>query len=205
MARKRDFKAEYERRIANAAKRGLSRSQARGHARSSEAPVSDRSIASDPKLEAALKAFRQTGRQGAAAKRSGVAPERFRRFLQHNGLAVRTGRHWLLTDNRPRRMRVITDGDWMDLTLAGFDQASLNGAHSSAVGAFLRSNDIDLLLPFVGRSVRDVRGRLHLLETNPNRLHRMAAQGEEPFHEIYRLERFLIVLNRGGIPKRSPM
>ena len=187
MANTRDYKAEYQRRIANAAKRGLSRSQARGHARSSETPVRHRSIASDPKLEAALKAFRQTGRQGAAAKRSGVAPERFRRFLQHNSLAVRTGRHWLLIDNRPRRMRVITDGDWKDLTLAGFDQASLNGAHSSAVGAFLRSNDIDLLSPFIGRSVRNVRGRLHLLETNPNRLHRMAAQGEEPFHEIYRL------------------
>lgn len=187
MARKRDFKAEYDRRIASAAKRGLSRSQARGHARSNEAPLRNKSLPSDHKLEAALKLLRQIGRQGDAAKQAGVAPERFRRFLRHNALAVRTGRHWHVIDDRPRRMRVITDGAWKDLTLAGFEQASFNGAHSSAVGAFLRSNDIDLLRPFIGRSVRDVRGRLHMLETNPNRLHRMAAQGEEPFHEIYRL------------------
>ena len=183
----RNYKAEYQHRLERASARGLSRSQARGHARSGEAPLRNKPLSSDHKLEAALKLLRQTGRQGAAAKHAGVAPERFRRFLRHNALAVRTGRHWHVTDDRPRRMRVITDGDWKDLTLAGFEQASFNGAHSSAVGAFLRSNDIDLLLPFIGRSVRDVRGRLHMLETNPNRLHRMAAQGEEPFHEIYRL------------------
>ena len=84
-------------------------------------------------------------------------------------------------------MTVITDGDWRDLTLDGFEQSSLNGRHSAAVGAFLTSNNIDLLRPFEGRSVRDVHGKLHPLETNPNRLHRMAAQGDEIFHEIYRL------------------
>ena len=187
MARSRDFKAEYERRIANATKRGLSRSQARGHARSSEAPLRTKPIASDEKLESALRLLRVTGRQGAAAKQAGVAPERFRRFLRHNGLAARSGREWQVTDGRPRRMRVITEGDFKDLTLDGFYQASLNGQHSAAVGAFLSSNDIDLLRPFEGRSVRDVHGKLHPLETDPNRLHRMAAQGDEVFHEIYRL------------------
>lgn len=187
MARRRNYQAEYERRIANAAKRGLSRSQARGHARSSEAPVRPKPFISDDKLESALKLLRQSGHQGAAAKQAGVSPERFRRFLRHNALASRSGRQWQITDNRPRRMTVITDGDWRDLTLDGFEQSSLNGRHSAAVGAFLTSNNIDLLRPFEGRSVRDVHGKLHPLETNPNRLHRMAAQGDEIFHEIYRL------------------
>lgn len=187
MAHTRNYKAEYERRIANAAKRGLSRSQARGHARSTEALVRPKPFVSDDKLESALKLLRQSGRQGAAAKQAGVAPERFRRFLRHNALASRSGRQWQITDNRPRRMTVITDGDWRDLTLDGFEQASLNGQHSAAVGAFLTSNDIDLLRPFEGRSVRDVHGKMHLLETNPNRLHRMASQGDETFLEIYRL------------------
>ena len=187
MARSRDFKAEYERRIANATKRGLSRSQARGHARSSEAPLRAKLIVSDEKLESALRLLRQSGRQGTAAKEAGVAPERFRRFLRHNGLATRNGRKWQITDDRPRRMSVITDGESKELTLDGFDQASLNGQHSAAVGAFLTSNDIDLLRPFEGQSVRDVHGKLHPLETDPNRLHRMAAQGDEVFHEIYRL------------------
>ena len=187
MARQRDFRSEYQRRIANAAKRGLTRSQARGHARSSEAPLRAKPIAGDEKLEAALRLLRETGRQGAAAKRAGVAPERFRRFLRHNGLAARTGREWKISDNRPRRMTVMTDGESKELSLDGFDQASLNGAHLAAVGSFISSQDIDLLQPFEGRSVRDVHGKLHPLETNPNRLHRIAAQGEDVFHEIYRL------------------
>ncbi|MEO6247143.1 MAG: hypothetical protein ABIO85_00985 [Sphingomicrobium sp.] len=187
MATTRNYQAEYQRRIANAAKRGLSRSQARGHARSIESPVRAQPFITDQKLEAALKLLRQTGRQAAAAKQAGVAPERFRRFLRHNSLAQRTGRLWQITDNRPRRMTVITEGDSKELTLDGFEQASLNGQHSAAVGAFLNSNDIDLLRPFEGRSVRDVHGKMHPLETDPNRLHRMAAQGDEVFHEIYRL------------------
>jgi hypothetical protein len=187
MNRNRDYRAEYQRRIANAAKRGLSRSQARGHARSTELPVRAQHFVSDEKLEAAMKLLRQTGHQGAAAKQAGVAPERFRRFLRHNALALRAGRQWQFTDNRARRMKVITNGDSKEVTLDGFDQASLNGQHSAAVGAFLTSNDIDLLRPFDGRSVRDVHGKTHPLETDPNRLHRMAAQGDEVFHEIYRL------------------
>lgn len=187
MANTRNYKAEYERRIANAAKRGLSRSQARGHARSTEALVRPKPFVTDDKLEAALKLLRQTGRQGAAANQAGVAPERFRRFLRHNALAVRSGRKWHISDGRPRRMTVITDGDSKNLMLDGFDQASLNGQHSAAVGAFLTSNDIDLLGPFEGRSVRDVHGKMHPLETNPNRLLRMAASGDEVFHVIYRL------------------
>ena len=187
MARERDYKVEYERRIANARKRGLSRSQARGHARSSEAPLRPGPVVSDEKLEAALKLLRQTGRQGIAARQAGVAPERFRRFLRHNALASRAGRNWEITDRRPRRMTVITDGESKELSLDGFEEASLNGEHLAAVGAFLTSNDIDLLRPFEDRTVRDLNGKLHPLETDPNLLHRMASQDDEPFHEIYRL------------------
>ena len=187
MTKTRNYKAEYERRIANATQRGLSRSQGRGHARSTETAVRPKPPASDDRLETALKLLRQTGRQGIAARQAGVAPERFRRFLRHNALAYRAGREWQITDSRPRRMAVITGGDSKELSLDGFDQASLNGQHSAAVGAFLMSNDIDLLRPFEGRSVRDVHGKMHALETDPNRLHRMAAQGDEVFHEIYRL------------------
>lgn len=38
--RKRDYRAEYRRRIANAVKRGFTRSQARGHARKAELSLS---------------------------------------------------------------------------------------------------------------------------------------------------------------------
>lgn len=187
MARSRDFKAEYVRRIASASKRGLSRSQGRGHARSGERAIRAKPIASDERLEAALRLLRQTGNQGAAAKEARVAPERFRRFLRQNALAGREGRTWRITDNRTRRMTVLTAGESKELTLAGFKEASINGEHLTAVRAFLGSNDIEFLLPFVGRSVIDAKGQSHPLETDPNRLHRIAAQGSEIFHEVYRL------------------
>lgn len=187
MARKRDFKAEYQRRIANAAKRGLSRSQARGHARTGEVPARPSPPKDAARLEAAFKAMRQLGSQSAAAKAHNISPERLRRFVRDNALAERNGRDWRFTDNRSREMKVISAGDIRLRKLADFDQASLNGRHLAAVKAFLSSNDIDLLRPFEGQSVLDAKGKAHLLETNPNTLHRLAASGSEVFHEIYRL------------------
>jgi hypothetical protein len=187
LPRQRDYKAEYQRRIASAAKRGLSRSQARGHARAGEASIKAKPVKSDERLEAALKLLRQTNNQGRAAKEAGVSAERFRRFLRSNALAERQGRNWVLTDNRNRRMTVITGGEALELTLRDFEQASLNGRHLSAVGGFIRTNDIDLLDPFQGQSVVDAAGQAHPLETDPNELYRLAAAGGEVFHEIYRL------------------
>lgn len=186
MPRKRDYSAEYRRRIANAAKRGLSRSQARGHARAGEAQLRAKVVA-DERLEAALKLLRKVGKQGVAAKEAGVSTERFRRFLRTNGFAERQGRQWTFTDNRTRRMTVISGGDATEMTLRDWEQASLNGKHLSAVGAFLRTNDIDLLRPFEGQSVIDAKGKAHPLETEPNALYRLAHAGGEVFHEVYRL------------------
>ena len=69
----------------------------------------------------------------------------------------------------------------------GFDQASLVGKHHDAVGQFVRTNDIDLIEPFLGKSVRGANGREHPLETDPNELHRIAAMDSPPFHEIYEI------------------
>lgn len=187
MARKRDFKAEYQRRMANAAKRGLSRSQARGHARANEQPVRAKPVQSDDRLEGALKLLRQNGDRTAAAKSFGIAPERFRRFLLGNVQVEGRGRSLKITDNRHRYMSVISRGEAQELRLRDYDQASLNGQHLSAVREYIRTNVRELLLPFNDRVVIDAKGKAHPLETDPNELHRIAAQGDEVFHEIYRL------------------
>lgn len=187
MSRKRDYRKEYERRIANAAKRGLSRSQARGHARAGEAPVKAKPIESDDQLEAALRLLRETGNQSRAAKESGVSAERFRRFLRSNSLAERKGKRWHFTDNRTRTMPVRTGGDELLIELRDFEQASLNGRHLAATEKFRRTNDIDLLQPFEGQSVIDANGQSYPLETNPSALHRLFNAGGEEFHVIYRL------------------
>lgn len=111
MSRTRDYKVEYQRRLASAAKRGLTRSQARGHARPGEKPLKPKKqIATDPRLEFALKALRRTGKQTLAAKQAGVSAERLRRFLHENALAERIGRTWRMTDNRGREMTVLSKG-----------------------------------------------------------------------------------------------
>lgn len=187
MARQRDFKAEYARRIERAAGRGLSRSQGRGHARSGEAPIKGARLKADDRLETALRMLRQTGDRSAAAKSVNIAPERLRRFLRENVQIEGRGRALKITDNRPRDMTVISHGMADVLRLRDFDQASLNGRHLAAVKEFIGTNDRELLLPFEGRAVIDAKGKAHALETDPNALHRIAAQGDEVFHEIYHL------------------
>ena len=190
MAKKRDFKQEYQRRMANAARRGLSRSQARGHAKAGELSLRvktkiDGTVATQ--FQDAIKVLRQAGSLTQAAKLAQVAPERLRRFLQENKLIVRNGRKWTVTDNLKWHVTVISDGDYHEVTLSSFEQASLNGKHQAAVNAFKISNDIELMLPFAGQSVTDANGKTYLLETNPNILHRLLNAGSEVFHEIYRL------------------
>lgn len=187
MARTRNFKAEYARRIASATSRGLSRSQARGHARTGEVQSGTPKLRGDARLEAALKVFRKTRNRAVAAKSVNIAPERLRRFLRENVQIEGRGRSLQIIDNRPRDMTVISDGKAEVLRLRDYDQASLNGEHLAAVGDFLRTNNRELLLPFEGRTVIDAKGKSHRLETDPNALHRIAAQGDEVFHEIYRL------------------
>ena len=190
MTRRRDYKAEYERRIANAARRGLSRSQARGHAKAGELPLrvkltTDGTVT--PKFQKSIKELRQSGNLTQAAKFAQIAPERLRRFLRENELITRNGKKWTVTDNLKWHVTVISDGDYHEVTLSSFEQASFNGKHQAAVNAFKISNDIELLLPFAGQSVTDANGKAYPLETNPNILHRLLNAGSEIFHEIYRL------------------
>jgi hypothetical protein len=188
MARQRNYKAEYQRRLNRAAARGLSRSQARGHARVGEKPIrGTKTISTDKRLEAALKLLRNVNKQGLAARTAGVSAERFRRFLKDNSLAERKGRSWVISDRRPYRMTVITEREVKNLTFDDFVQRSVNGQYLTAVQQFLRSNDIGVLKPFEGHAVIDAKGRPHILETDPNTLHRLASAGSEVFHEVYRL------------------
>lgn len=190
MGKKRNNKADYERRIANGVRRGLSRSQARGHAKAGEAPVRAKPKSSGiiaPQFQDAIREIRRSGNLTQAAKLARIAPERLRRFLRENDLITRNGRKWTVTDNLKWHVTVISDGDYHEVTLSSFEQASLNGKHQAAVNAFKISNDIELLLPFAGQSVTDANGKTYPLETSPNILHRLLNAGSEVFHEIYRL------------------
>jgi len=186
--RSRDYKAEYRRRIERGLARGLSRSQARGHPVKAEVSASGVSaVEPTPELEAALKSLRRGSTQKGAAARVGVSVERFRRFLYANGLAEREGRAWTVTDDRPRRVQIIHQGESRSVTVPTFTDAQKAGAYHNAVGEFLRSNDLTWLEPFDGDGVTDIRGGFFAFETNPNALYRHAAADVPPFYEIYEI------------------
>jgi hypothetical protein len=65
------------------------------------------------------------------------------------------------------------------------DDASEIGRYWSQVNKFLGSNKLDHLAPFVGKGVRDVRGRIHPFEVRPNVLRKLDAADELDFLEIY--------------------
>ncbi|OUS05335.1 hypothetical protein A9Q96_12190 [Rhodobacterales bacterium 52_120_T64] len=188
MARKRDYKAEYKRRIERGLKGGLSRSQARGHPSILEVGVSGSSTPEHKEqLGEALKELRRGSTQKAAARSAGVSVERFRKFIYSNKLAERDGQYWTMTDERPRRVPIIHRGETKSVTVPSFAEAKKSGEYFEAVGQFLRTNFITHLEPFDGDGLTNVQGKFFQFETDPNALYWHDAQDNPDFHEIYQI------------------
>lgn len=189
MPRRRNYVAEYIKRIARSLAKGLSRSQARGHPRPYEGFLSKRKRPplDDERLQRALRTLRQEKNLKAAAKVARVSPERLKHAATSKGAISKEGRRWVVSPSLPRRMLLYTRGRQLAVTVPDLPTASRVGAFMSAVGKFLASNDPNLLAPFIGQSVTDIARQRHPLETNPNVLHRLASAGGETFESVYRI------------------
>lgn len=139
----------------------------------------------DPLLELAVREMNRGRSLTATARSLHIKPAVLQKSLKKHRLAKRKGKRWVTKDNRLRRIPVMTDGVIHNLIVRGFDQARIAGEHTHAAKEFVRTNDIELLKPFKGRTVRAANGRQYVLETDPNALHRIAAMDSPPFHEIY--------------------
>lgn len=187
MARKRNYKKEYARRIARAEARGLSRSQARGHPKANETYITSRSAAplTDEKVSAALRSLYSGVSLTAAAKQARVSPERLKRALVEKKLGLKQGRRWIVTDHRPRIVPIIINGRTKKITVPGFPEASRVGVYHNRRKKFLKTQDLSFLEEFEGETVIDINGKVWPFETDPNVLIRFALKDEPAFHEIY--------------------
>jgi hypothetical protein len=188
MASKRDYKAEYARRIARGQSRGLSRSAARGHARAGE--IGGKRIIKpieEDRIQLALQILRKEHSLTKSAKAAKISPEHLRKYAIEKGAIEKSKGRWQIRQNLLRRMLLFSRKHQIEVTLGDFDSASLVGRYMNAVRHFLNTNQRSHLHPFVGISVRDVAGKFHPFETDPNSLYRLADSGDHAFEQIYRL------------------
>ena len=189
MARRRDYRREYQQRIASGLRRGLTAGQARGHPEPNRSLVQSKSKRIvDARLEEAVRTMRSGTPLTRAARDIHVAPDRLRRYLDQFSLVERRGRRWaLLDDRRPRQVPLFSNGQEVVITVPGFSEASTVGQYMSAVGQLAARNDVAGLQQFEGRMVPDIDGHLFTLETNPERLYPLLLAGPEPFEDVYRI------------------
>lgn len=185
MARNRNYKLEYQRRISRGLRMGKSRSAARGHARAIDLPKPDgAAIDRSSAVERALSHMRRGLTQSDAAKLSGVTVEALRRHRLLHTTSRREGRQWVIFDSRPQAFWIATHGKQISVTLAN-DEGGKVGSYWTAINRFLDTNDTEHLFPFEGDGLYDLRNRYHPFETRPNVLRRMEAMGDLNFIEIY--------------------
>ena len=83
-------------------------------------------------------------------------------------------------------MLIFANGIAIIIIVANRQIASVVAFFMGAVGRFLRSNDPAELAFFVGKSVRDIDGKVHQFETDPETLYRLAHTGSESVEDAYR-------------------
>ena len=189
MRKPRDHAKEYADRLIRAAARGLSKSQARGHARPGEAAVSakPRSKIPDTRLQISLKSLKSGAPLTKAAHEGGISPERLRLYVTDHKLATKRGRRWIFRKRGVRWQAVIyTDAQVRIVQVASAKQISRIAKYHNAVKRFLRTKSIAPLKPFVGVEVIDASGHHYLLETNPNAILRLTSSGEPTFEQFYK-------------------
>jgi hypothetical protein len=190
MPKRHKHPSAYRRRLARNLAKGYSRSQARGHPRVGEQHVSPKAAERKPdrRLLEGLGALRKTGSLTEASRQSKVSPERLRRFTRSLDFVEKQGGRYVVgPDLWERRVLLYSNRRRVTTAVQGYEEARRVGLYWEAVGEFLRSNDPAYLAPFKGAQITDAAGKKYTLETRPNVLYRLNAEGGDPFEQVYQI------------------
>ena len=194
--RQRDYRAEQARRIRNGLAKGLTRTQARGHAKAGETPASKigketKRVKPDGMLEGALLAMRGGKSLTIAAKEARVSRERLASYIRTYAGAVREGKSWNFDDRRSRRVPILEANQtrYQVNRVRGLEAARLAGQHYDDARRLIEHPD--QLFAFrdrwEGTALIDVNGNAHLLSTDYNEISRMLSADEPDWSRIYKI------------------
>lgn len=147
---------------------------------------SARKTIGDGRLQAGLTALNHSGSILVAAKAARTTAENFKKAALKKRAIKKHGKLWIVSRDLQREMLIYSDGKKIAVNLR-LGSARHAGRYMSAVGAFLRSNNIRILDDFIGRGVKDIAGKRHVFETDPNVLYQLASSTDEAFETIYRI------------------
>jgi hypothetical protein len=159
-----------------------SRSRVRTSRKSKTAaqPISERKIR---RIVKQMKAGKSLTRSAQAA---GVSPSNARQLLKSAKLLKKRRGRWIIRADVPTRMLLYSDGEAKWIIPANGKARSAIGKFMNAVRTFLTTNNPESLVPFVGKSARDITGNRHSFETDENTLYAITSTGRESVEEIYR-------------------
>lgn len=147
---------------------------------------STRKTIGDERLQTGLTALNQSGSILVAAKAARTTAKKFKRAALKKKAIKKRGKLWIVSRDLFREMLIYSDSKQITVKLR-LRSARQAGKYMSAVGAFLRSNNIRILDEFIDRGVKDIAGKRHVFETNPNVLYQLASSTDEAFEAVYRI------------------
>jgi hypothetical protein len=188
--RKRNYALEYRRRLERAKLRGLSKTQARGHPRSGENPLSTtkRVRLQDAKIQQGLRALRKGTPLNAAAHSAGLSSERLRKYLVDKKIGSKRGKKWKLVErNLAWEWIFISEGQLVSVVVGSLKYSTLIARYLNAVKQFLHTNDPKILKPFENVTVRNIKGQKYIFETRPRLLYRIMHPSYRSYLEHYKI------------------